>query len=356
MRLKKFSQSLAAQKLDAYLVVNLTDIRYLTGFPSADSWLLVTHGRCYYITDGRYTQEMRKAFGRCISVKEFKKSRAETVFSILQELKLQRLGFDEQFFSVAQFKALKRLRPKGVKMVPKNGIISEMRLIKDAGEVEIIRKCLDINLATYRYLKRVVKPGITEREIYFKAEGFVRSRDAKFSFLPIIAAGPNAAFPHAKIGKRKLRLKEVVLIDLGIQIKGYKSDLTRIFVSDKIAKPVRDAYWAVAESQQAAIAEIRAGIPAAQVDETARKYFKKNKLARFFTHSTGHGVGLDIHEAPRLSQKSKDVLKTGMVLTVEPGIYFPGKFGIRIEDMVLVKDDGCEILSRGSKVEHPFYF
>lgn len=355
IRLKKFTQLFSKQKLDAYLVVNATDIRYLTGFPVSDSWLLVTSRRSYFITDARYTQEARKVFGRSITVKEFKVSLAKTVLSVMKERKLKQLGFDERYFSVAQFKAFKRMCSKDVKITACNGLVQKLRLIKDSSELRLIRQCLKINLDAYRYLKKIIKPGMTEREVFFKAESFVRSKEVRFSFLPIIASGPNSAFPHAKLSKRQIRTKDLILIDLGIHIKGYKSDLTRIFVSSKITEPMRVAYLAVAEAQQKAIAEIRAGVSASQVDAVARKSLKKNKLDRFFTHSLGHGVGMDVHESPHLSQKSNEVLKTGMVVTVEPGVYFSGKFGIRIEDMVLVKENGCEILSRGDKVEEPFY-
>jgi len=331
-------------------------IYYECGYSCDNALYLSLGSEAFFITDSRYTQEVRKVFGRRLVVKEFKNSLAETVFAMMKEQKLKKLGFDERYFSVAQFKAVKRLCPKGILMVPKNGVVSEMRLVKDDDELKIIRQCLKVNLETYQYLKRVIKPGMTERDIYFKAEAFVRSKDAKFSFLPVIAGGANSAYPHARLSKRRIRAKDLILIDLGIHIKGYKSDLTRIFVSSKITKPMRDAYGAVADAQASAIAEIRAGVRVAQVDEAARKSLKRNKLERFFTHSTGHGVGMDIHEAPRLSQKSKEILKAGMVVTVEPGVYFPGKFGIRIEDMVLVKENGCEILSRKDKVEQPFCF
>lgn len=354
-RLKKFSQLIIEKNCDAYLVADSTDIRYLVDAPAEDSLLLVTPKKFYYITDARYTQEMREAFGRAITVREFKKGRVQEAFAVIEQKGLKRLGFDEASFSVAQFKAMRSVCPKGVKLVPKNGLVRGMRLVKDESEVQEIRQCIKLNHAVYQYLKRVIKPGMTEREIFFKAETFVRSREAGFSFLPIIAAGSKSAFPHSKISKRVFHSKELLLIDLGIQINGYKSDLTRIFVSSKIPKPVERVYWAVAQAQVAAISEIRAGVPVAQIDQAARKCLKKNKLERFFIHSTGHGVGLDIHEAPRLSEKSQEVLKEGMVVTVEPGVYFPGKFGIRIEDMVLVKEKGCEILSRGTEVPHPFY-
>jgi len=355
LRFKKLSQILLERKLDAYLVVHPADIRYLTGIPSSDSWLLVTPGRSYYITDARYSLEVRKALDRKVSVRQFKINHAADVMEILSKKRTCRLGFDERHFSVLQFKRIKRFCPRGVKMIACNGLVGGMRIVKDQAELRLIRQCLKENHAAYQYLRRTLRPGMTEQQVFFGLERFIRRSGVDFSFAPIIASGPNTAFPHARISKRMIHKQDIILIDLGIEIQGYKSDLTRIFVSDKITKPVRDVYKAVAEAQEAAVSEIRSGISVARIDEVARKSLKKNKLDRFFVHALGHGVGLEIHEPPRLFSRSKEILKAGMAVTVEPGVYIPGKFGIRIEDMVLVKDSGCEILSRGSKVEQPFY-
>lgn len=352
--LKKFSRLLESIGCDAYLVVDRSDMRYLTGISCRDAWLLVTPRRTYYLTDGRYLEEIRQMLPSGFSVRKISGGFVRTVFQILSRKGSVRLGFDEHHFTVAQFRDMKQTCPPAIHMAAKNGCVAAMRWIKTAEEVDVIRQCLQINLAAYRYLKRVIRPGMTEREIFFKAERFVRSREARFSFLPIIASGPNSSRPHSQIGTRVFRRKEVLLVDMGVQLQGYKSDLTRIFVFDKIPPLVARAYQAVAEAQEAAIREIRPGAAVARIDAAARKSLKAKKLDQFFVHATGHGVGLDIHESPRLSVKSSEILQPGMVMTVEPGVYFPGKFGIRIEDMVLVNDNGCEILSRSAEVEHPF--
>jgi len=352
--LKKFSRLLESIGCDAYLVVHPSDMRYLTGRSCRDAWLLVTPRRTYYLTDGRYLEEVRQVLPSEISVRKISGGFVRSVFQILSRKGPIHLGFDEDHLTVAQFRDMQQACPPQIRLTPQNGCLAAMRRIKTVEEVDAIRQCLQINLAAYRYLKRVIRPGMTEREIFFKAERFVRSREARFSFLPIIASGPNSSHPHAQIGTRVFQRKEVLLVDMGVQLHGYKSDLTRIFVSDKISPLVARVYEAVAEAQEAAIREIRSGAAVARVDAAARKSLKVNKLDQFYVHATGHGVGLDIHESPRLSVKSSEILQPGMVVTVEPGVYFPGKFGIRIEDMVLVNDNGCEILSRSAEVEQPF--
>lgn len=354
-RLKKFSQSLIDHKLDAYLVISQADIFYLTGFPASGAWLLVTPKRAYYMTDCRYSDEARQALGHRASVWVCYKGLEQEAADIFDKFSIKRVGLDENHFSVARLKRLKTACAKTVKVIAVNGAVAQLRLIKDSAEIAQIRECLAVNKQAYAYLKRIVSPGMTERDILWKLEDFNRRRNVGFAFDPIIASGPNSAFPHARVTTRTIKSNDIILIDLGIRINGYNSDLTRIFLSDKITHPFQDVYQAVAEAQQEAIDQIRCGVPVADIDGAARKSLKRNKLEKFFTHALGHGVGIEIHEAPRLSLKSTEILRAGMVVTVEPGVYVTGKFGIRIEDMVLVKDRGCEVLSRGAKVEEPFY-
>jgi len=220
-----------------------------------------------------------------------------------------------------------------------------LREVKDRTEVRRIQEALKLNLQAFQYLKGVIHPGITEREVLLKLEKYVKERKAGFSFDPIIASGPNSCFPHARVTDRKIRNNEPVLVDMGIDLQGYKSDLTRMFFLGKIPQLVNDVNVAVKSAQIQAIQKIRAGVLASDVDYEARNYLEKHRLGKFFGHSLGHGVGLEIHEGPRISQKSMSVLKEGMVFTVEPAVYLPHQFGIRIEDMVLVTKKGCEVLS-----------
>ncbi len=270
----------------------------------------------------------------------------KSAFDILARNQAKRVGFDDRNLSLHRFKQLQQACPKGIKLVCVNDLVESMRLIKEKVEVEQIRACLELNLAAYKYLKGVIRPGVTEKQVLLKLENFVKPKGAGFSFDPIIASGPNSAFPHARVTDRKIQNNQPVLVDMGIDINGYKSDLTRMFFLGKMTNLYESIYAAVSKAQSLAIAKIADGVKAADVDAVARNYLENLDLAKYFGHSLGHGVGLDIHEAPRLSAQSGVVLREGMVVTVEPGVYLPGKFGIRLEEMVLVTKAGCEVLSR----------
>ncbi len=344
-RLKKLAAEFPHHKnIDGLLVVNDANIRYLTDFPAGESWLLVTPQKAVYITDFRYLLQARQGL-KGVSVKQYTKTPCLVLFDLVRDLKVKRLGFDERHTSVAQFKKLKQFCPRRTKLVPAGGLVESLREIKEEGEIAQIRSCLKLHFKALDLLKKAVKPGVTERHVLARLEGFVRSHKAGFAFDPIIASGPNSCYPHACVTDRVIRNNEPVLIDIGIDIGGYKSDLTRNFFLGRILPSVRQAFDAVKLAQSTAIAMIKPGVLAAQVDRQARNTLKKFGLAKYFGHSLGHGVGLDIHENPRLSCKSTGVLEPGMVVTVEPAVYIPNQFGIRVEDMVLVTSQGCEVLS-----------
>ncbi len=344
-RIKKLIAEFPRHKnIDALLVTNDTNIRYLTGFNACESWLLVTKTKAFYITDFRYTQEAREGL-KGVVVKQFTQTPCLELCELSKLYKIKRLGFDEKHTSVALFKRLRDFCPRRVKLLPATGLVEILREIKEAGEIVQIRECLKLHFKALLFLKKVVKPGLTERQVLAKLEGFVKAHKVGFSFPPIIASGPNSAYPHAKVGDRVIRNNEPVLIDIGIDINGYKSDLTRNFFLGKIPPSYAKVLLALRLAQKEAIALIKPGVPVAEVDLKARNVLRRFGLAKYFGHSLGHGVGLDIHENPRLSCKSTSVLEPGMIVTVEPGVYIPNQFGIRVEDMVLVTEQGCEVLS-----------
>jgi Xaa-Pro aminopeptidase len=269
----------------------------------------------------------------------------QTVFGLMADLGLKRLGFDERHLSLSAFKQIQKDCPKAVGLVGLCDVVESIREIKEKTEVDNIRNCLKLHHQAIKYLRRVIKPGLTEQEGLERLEAFVKKHGAGFSFPSIIASGPNSCFPHARVSRRKIRNNEPVLIDTGIDINGYKSDLTRMVLLGKIPAQVCEVAEIVKDAQCKAIATIKAGVPVAVSDQEVRNHFKKFDLEQHFGHSLGHGVGLEIHESPRLSTKSPAVFKAGMVVTVEPALYIPNKFGVRIEDMVLVTNQGCEVLS-----------
>ncbi|MDP8265546.1 MAG: Xaa-Pro peptidase family protein [Candidatus Aceula meridiana] len=343
-RLKKFQDHLLKNNIDAFLVTKPIDISYLVDFPSEDSWLLVTRKEIFYITDARYTCEVQKHLKK-IEVQQYTRSLTKHVAELALKKKIRRIGFDDRYLSVAQFCSLKKNIKKS-RLITVNFLVEALRAIKTKKELFLIRKAIKINLKCYQYLGRIIKPGLTERKILDKLESYVKAQKVRFSFPPIIASGPHASYPHAKVTSRKLRRGEVLLVDLGIEVQGYKSDLTRMFFLGKIPESVKEAYRLVCQAQQCAILAIKPGQRADKIDKQARNFLKQNKLDKFFSHSLGHGIGLEVHENPTLSSKNRTILKEGMVLTVEPGVYLPDQFGIRVEDMVLVTAKGCKVLSR----------
>ncbi len=344
-RIKKLIAEFSRHKnIDAFLITNDTNIRYLTGFPACESWLLVTHTKAFYITDFRYLLEARQGL-KGVTVKQYTQTPCRTLCDLCKRYKIKRLGFDEKHTSVFLFKRLKGFCPVRTKLLSATGLVEVLREVKDEGELGQIREALQLHAQTLKFLRKVVRPGLSERQVLGHLERFVKSKGAGFSFPPIIASGPNSCHPHAKISDRIIRNNEPVLVDIGIDINGYKSDLTRNFFLGRIAPRVREVFTAVSLAQKEAIKLIKPGVPVADVDSKARNVLRKFGLAKYFGHSLGHGVGLEIHENPRLSCKSASILEPGMVVTVEPAVYLPNQFGIRVEDMVLVTEQGCEVLS-----------
>ena len=345
-KVKQLTCSFPQRKIDALLVTKDINITYLTGFPACESWLFVTPRRTIYITDFRYVQEAREGLkGKGVRVKLFTKSIYETLGEEMRAARVKKVGIDTPSLTLFQYRMLERRIPKGVRLIKADALIEEMRAVKDKNEIKKVKKALAVHKQAHLFLKKNIKPNIKESDLLVKLERFVRAKGAGFAFDTIVASGPNSCYPHAKVTGRKLRRGEMLLIDMGIDVNGYKSDLTRMFFLGKISALVRHVHDAVYAAQRAAIREIKAGVPASRIDDLARNYLKKQRLAKYFGHALGHGVGLEVHESPRLAHNNPSLLKEGMIITVEPGVYIPGKFGVRIEDMVLVRKNDCEILS-----------
>lgn len=344
-RFKNLVEDFSRHKnIDALLIVNDANILYLTQFKACESWLLVTKSKAFYITDSRYILEARQGL-KGVTVKQYSHVPSAILGELCKQYKVKRLGFDERHTSFALWKKIKEFCPRRTKLVAATGLVESLREIKDEAEIDQIRKCLKLHFKAIDFMKKVVKPGLTEQQAVLKLESFVKSKGAELSFMPIIASGPNSCYPHARATDRVIRNNEAVLLDFGIDLNGYKSDLTRNFFLGRIAPRLKQVFDAVTLAQREAIGLIKPGMSCAQVDVQARKVLRKFGLAKYFGHSLGHGVGLDIHEAPRLSSQSTGILEAGMIVTVEPGVYIPHEFGIRIEDMVLVTNEGCEVLS-----------
>ncbi|MEM0926881.1 MAG: Xaa-Pro peptidase family protein [Planctomycetota bacterium] len=335
---------------DALLVTNETNVRYLTGFTGDSTYLVVSKDGVLLLSDGRYETQLTQ---QCPSIPSAIRSPSEMLPSLTQSVLTdggyRRVGIEADDLSLASFRRFSRLCPD-VEWVESTGSIQRLRMIKDDGEIAITREAVRIAQESWLQIREQLKPDWTEQRVAYALESAMRSMGAEgCSFDPIVAAGPAGALPHYEPSPARIGDGSTLLVDWGAKYEGYASDLTRTYYRDGPTERFRKAYEVVLEAQLAAINTIRNGVSAADVDAAARNVIGNAGMGEAFKHGLGHGVGLYIHESPRMSASSADTLETGMIVTVEPGVYFEGDFGIRIEDDVLVKEGGCEVLSSLSK-------
>ncbi len=348
-RQRKIEQALEAHKLDAMLVLHMPNVRYLCGFTGSAGALIVGHGFCVFVTDGRYTAQARGEVkgARVVIARRGALAGAATA---IQKRKLMRVGVEGDHVTVAMSDALRRLLP-GVRLRPTSGLVETIRTIKEPEEIDVIRQAVLLGSRLFDEVAvRAIRPGITEAEVAAEIEYAARRAGAEqMSFETIVASGPRSALPHGKASRATIPAKGFVVLDFGVILGGYCSDMTRTVSVGRPTGKARAMYEAVGEAQQAGIEAVRPGATAGQVDAATRRVLRRAGWARYFTHSTGHGVGLEIHETPRLGHGQTEVLQPGMVVTIEPGVYVPGSGGVRIEDMVVVTQRGCEVLTPATK-------
>jgi len=344
-RIKRLLEKLADNRLDALLVTYPTNIRYLSGFTgSAGALVIASHS--VLVTDGRYTEQARaEVKGARVKI-ERKPALVAASEWLARGKSLRRIGFDPAHTTVAERALLGKLIGKRATLVATPAIVERLRMIKDADEIDQIRTACKVGCGLFDRLLKVTRSGVSETQVAGELEFAARLAGAEqMSFPTIIASGSRSALPHGRASQAAIPARGFVVCDFGVILAGYCSDMTRTVHVGRPQTGGRRAYNAVQEAQQAAIEAVKPGATAEDVDVASRKLLVKHGLGTFFTHSTGHGVGLDIHEAPKLAMGQKEPLLPGMVITIEPGVYLPGKYGIRIEDTVVVTGAGCEILT-----------
>jgi Xaa-Pro aminopeptidase len=345
---------------EALLVTHLADVRYLTGFTGSSAALIVRGSRITMFTDGRYTTQAQAEVDGAEIVILVDKPAAVGACEWAVEQGIPSCAFDVAVTTVGMLESLKAALPAKLRskwFVPTKGLIATLREVKDEDEQERMREAAALGCRLFEQVLEHVVPGATEMEIALALEYMARLEGAEgMSFDAIVAGGARSALPHGKATTAKIPRRGFVVLDFGVVLGGYCSDMTRTIHMGAPRKGEFAAYEAVLAAQEAGVAAVRAGVTAESVDAAARGVLEKAGLAEWFTHSTGHGVGIEIHEAPRLGKKPLDAkeqqlpkLKAGMIVTIEPGVYLPGRFGIRIEDTVLVTETGCEILTPAPK-------
>lgn len=346
LRRERLVRKIKRAGVDAFLVTNFTNVSYLTGFSGDDSFLLLGNGVDVLISDNRYTTQIEEECpDQDVAIRKPGEAMSKAVARVAKRFKPAKTGFESGSTTVAQWEAL-RDKLTSTELVPIDGLVESLRMVKDRDEVAAIRDAIHQAERGFEVLRATLVGEMTERQAAFDLEHVMRRFGAKGSSFPIIVAvGDRAALPHGRPTEARISGADFTLVDWGATSgQGYKSDLTRMVVTGKISPKLAKIYRVVLTAQRRAIESIRPGVRCCDVDTIARDIIEKSGFGRF-SHSLGHGIGLDIHEGPRLAPNSTDELKPGMVVTVEPGIYLPGWGGVRIEDDVLVTQDGCEVLT-----------
>ena len=345
-RRDRIRSQLRKKKLDAILVTSFTNVSYLTGFTGDDSYLLVTGEDDIVLSDERYTTQLEE---ECPDLELAIRGPGSKMLSSVKEevarAKVKRLGFEADSMTVSLHAALNEA-VKLCDLIACAGWVEQLRMVKDRSEIARTRVACDQARRAFEVVRASLTPDMTELEVAADLEYQARRFGGKcLSFPAIVAAGPRAALPHASPTLQKLGFSDFTLIDWGVNEGQYVSDLTRILVTGRISPKLQKVYGVVLKAQLAAIDAIRPGVTCESIDSVARKIIAKAGYGKQFGHGLGHGTGLDIHEAPRLSQGQSTLLKAGMIVTVEPGIYLPGWGGVRIEDDILVTKSGHEVLT-----------
>lgn len=324
--------------------------RYLSGFTGSDSHLFVTKNKAYLMTDGRYLVATRKEVTECVVVDVAKQSPSEFLKKILPKMEKKTILIDG---AVTHFSAVEKIKEKipGVKIINSDGLLKELRRVKTVAELKLLKKAADISCKAFEGFLPFIKIGVTEKWLARKLTDLLLDFGADdISFEPIIASGENSALPHARPTDKKLKKGELVIIDFGANFKGYVSDMTRTVAVGNISPKLRNMYEVVREAQEKGCAKARAGrrglTPARALDSACRETLKKHGLEKYFTHATGHGIGLEVHELPVISSTQNNPLETGEVITCEPGVYIKGLGGVRIEDSLVITKSGVTNLTQ----------
>lgn len=330
-------ERLRGQLEEPLLVTSAVNVRYLTGFVSSNAAVLVEPERVGLFSDFRYAEQ-----GRSIEGVQFEEVPRNLLAGLAQRLS-GRIGFEADALTYAGFETLSG---GGLELVPRRGLVERLRSVKDAGELDAIRRATEVTNRAFARLAGERFSGRTERELAWLMEQLLHEEGGGGAAFPVIAAaGPSGASPHTEPGDRVAEPGQTVIVDAGATLDGYQSDCTRTFAVGGLEGRLREAYELCLEAQLAALGAVRAGVRGREADAVPRRLIDATDFAGTFGHGLGHGVGLEVHEAPTLRPESEDVLVAGNVVSVEPGIYLSGEGGVRIEDLVIVREDGVEILT-----------
>jgi len=346
-RLANLRRMLKQENIDIAVITRLPNVRYLSNFSGSSGSIIITPRRSYFVTDFRYKDQARAEITGC-EIKIYPNSFERFLIPLLKRYPGKTIGFESNSVSYAQFKNWSSKLNADWK--PLSGAVEQLRMIKDEQEIGRIEKAAQIVDDSFAHILTFIKEGVLEREIAIELEHFMRKAGAeRFAFELIVASGKRSAMPHATNSHNEIKKNSFLVLDIGAVFGGYCSDMSRTVFLGKAHADDKTTYQAVLDAQTGALDSIECEKKASEIDKKARDILEERGLGIYFGHNLGHGVGLEIHELPVLGPKSNDVLKPGMVFTVEPGVYLHNKGGVRIEDLVTLKPGGIEILTKSPK-------
>ncbi len=346
--LKQIAARLDEYGLDAMLVTSEPGEFYAVGF-HGEGAVVVSRTECRYFTDSRYIESAEKQItGAAITMTDRAKNIKALVVKAVEELGIRTMGFEENYMTVAQYELYREALSCELK--PANALIGGLRAAKDAEEIALMEQAQAITDRAFAEILKFIQPGMTEREIAAKLQyDMLRFGADKMSFDPIVVTGPNGSLPHGIPGDRKVERGSFITMDFGCKYGGYCSDMTRTVAVGEPTEEMRKVYNTVLEAQKAGIAAARAGVPGKQIDAAARKVIEDAGYGAYFGHGYGHSVGIEIHESPNANTVDETPMPVGAAVSAEPGIYLPGRFGVRIEDVTIMTEDGCIDITKSPK-------
>lgn len=346
-RLKNIQEVVRSKGLDALLVSKPENRFYLSGFTGSSGFLVISADEAYLVTDFRYVEQAQQQV-ECFEVIKHETPVFKTINNLLKQLDIANLGFEANHLTFEQYTSFNENLE--CSLIPEKNIVEELRKVKSAEEVEKIKKAVEISEKAFESILAKIKPGVAEKELALELEFSMKKMGAEsLSFDIIVASGKRSSLPHGRAADKKIEEGDLITFDFGCKYDGYCSDMTRTVVLGKPSEEQENIYYTVLSAQQKALQYIKAGMKAAEIDSIAREVITCAGYGDYFGHGLGHGVGLEIHEAPRLSKEGDETLQPGMVVTIEPGIYIPDFGGVRIEDLVVITENGCNNLNTFTK-------
>ncbi|MBO8170343.1 MAG: aminopeptidase P family protein [Bacillaceae bacterium] len=347
-RIEALRQALNEKNLDGIIITSSYNRRYITGFTGTAGYVVITEDSADFITDFRYVDQAEKQ-APLFNIVRHTGPILDTVKEVLNQRGIKRLAFEKEHVTFSLYESMKE-KLDGVELVPESGMVEKIRAIKDEQEIRIMEEAASIADEAFSHILSHIKPGVTEKEIALELEFFMRKKGAdSSSFDMIVASGYRSALPHGVASDKVIEKGELVTLDFGAYYKGYCSDITRTVAVGEPDDKLKEIYEIVRRAQLNGVEHVKAGMTGIEADALTRDIIKEAGYGDYFGHSTGHGLGMEVHEAPGLSPRVDTILQPGMVVTIEPGIYISGLGGVRIEDDVVITEKGCTILTKSKK-------